>query len=56
MGLFFSSFKKKRLEGRGTESMESLQKRLDTAHEALQYGRSIAGAQCFYFINGEILH
>ncbi|XP_078325888.1 uncharacterized protein LOC111125194 isoform X6 [Crassostrea virginica] len=29
---------KKRLEGRGTESMESLQKRLDTAHEALQYG------------------
>lgn len=30
---------KSRLEGRGTETKESLQKRLDTAEEALQYGK-----------------
>lgn len=38
----FSSFffsQRKRLEGRGTETKESLQKRLDTAQEALEYGR-----------------
>lgn len=34
---FFSQ--RKRLEGRGTETKESLQKRLDTAQEALEYGR-----------------
>lgn len=27
------------MEGRGTETKESLQKRLDTAQEALEYGR-----------------
>lgn len=37
----FSSFffQRKRLEGRGTETKESLQKRLDSAQEALEYGR-----------------
>lgn len=35
--MFFSQ--RKRLEGRGTETKESLQKRLDTAQEALEYGR-----------------
>ena len=32
-------FQKKRLEGRGTESEESLQRRLDTAQEAMDYGK-----------------
>lgn len=38
-GNFSSFFQRKRLEGRGTETKESLQKRLDTAQEALEYGR-----------------
>lgn len=42
--IFFSQ--RKRLEGRGTETKESLQKRLDTAQEALEYGR-VFFPQCF---------
>lgn len=44
---FFLIFflQRKRLEGRGTETKESLQKRLDTAQEALEYGRFFS--QCF---------
>ena len=30
-------FQKERLQGRGTETEQSLQKRLDTAKEALEY-------------------
>lgn len=34
----YLSFQRKRLEGRGTETEESLLKRLNTAQEALEYG------------------
>nr|XP_022324441.1 guanylate kinase-like isoform X2 [Crassostrea virginica] len=44
---------KKRLEGRGTESMESLQKRLDTAHEALQYAEQ-PGSYDHVIVNDDV--
>lgn len=43
--IFSHFFQRKRLEGRGTETKESLQKRLDTAQEALEYGSFFS--QCF---------
>lgn len=35
----FFSLQKSRLQGRGTETDDSLQKRLATAQEALDYGK-----------------
>lgn len=40
-------FQRKRLEGRGTETKESLQKRLDSAQEALEYGRVLFSVHVF---------
>lgn len=49
----FSSFffQRKRLEGRGTETKESLQKRLDSAQEALEYGRVLFSVFQFFLKN-----
>lgn len=45
--IFSHFFQRKRLEGRGTETKESLQKRLDTAQEALEYGRVLLSILIF---------
>ena len=43
------TFQRKRLEGRGTETEESLKKRLDSTKEALDFGEWFLGLINFVF-------